>query len=56
MSEQSTKKQTVDETRIGEYAALQPLSGVARVDETFTVNGHGRGGYARAEENKKAKA
>lgn len=43
-----------DTTRLGECAAVQPLSGVKRVDETFAVNGHGRGAYVRTEEAKKA--
>jgi hypothetical protein len=49
------KKPSVDETRIGEYAASQPLSGVTRVDETTAVLGAGRGGFVRKEEAEKGK-
>lgn len=48
----SSKKPTVDETKIGEYAALQPLSGITRVDETCAVLGMGRGAFVRKEETK----
>ena len=44
-----------DGTRLGECAATQPLSGVRCVDETFAVNGLGRGGYVRKEESSKTK-
>lgn len=47
------KKPGVDDTRLGDYAAMQPLSGVARVDETTAVNGLGRGGFVRKEETEK---
>ncbi len=47
------KKQTVDETRIGDYAAMQPLSGVTYVGESYAVNGAGHGGYTRKEETEK---
>jgi hypothetical protein len=47
------KKPSADETRLGEYAAVQPLSGVARVDETTAVNGNGRAGFVRKEEAEK---
>jgi hypothetical protein len=40
----------VDPTRLGSVSAVQPLSGITRVDESFVVNGHGRGGYVRTEE------
>lgn len=44
------KRSGSDEARIGEYAAMQPLSGIARVDESGAVNGLGRGGFVRKEE------
>lgn len=50
MSTQTPKKQMVDETRIGEYAAAQPLSGTVFVGESYTVNGVGHGRYVREEE------
>jgi hypothetical protein len=50
MSSPAPKKQHIDETRIGEHAAMQPLSGVIVVGETFAVNGTGRGGFVRKEE------
>jgi hypothetical protein len=56
MSVQISKKPSVDETRIGEYAAKQPLSGIARVDETAAVNGLGRGAFVRKEEADKKPA
>jgi hypothetical protein len=49
----TAKKPTVDESRIGEMAAIQPLSGIKSVSETFAVSGLGRGGYARHEEAEK---
>jgi hypothetical protein len=49
-------KPSVDPTKLGDCAAVQPLSGVTRVDETFAVNGLGRGGYVRREETGKNKA
>jgi hypothetical protein len=52
MSGQTVKK-TVDDTRLGEHAARQPLSGIARVDETMAVSGTGRGGFVRKEETDK---
>jgi hypothetical protein len=48
------KKPNADSTRIGEYAAVQPLSGTTRVDETFAVNGMGRAGYVRDEKSEKS--
>jgi hypothetical protein len=54
MTSATPKKVNVDTTRIGEHAALQPLSGISRVDETAAVNGLGRGGFVRKEEAKKA--
>ena len=48
----SPKKPTIDETKIGEYAAVQPLSGITRVEETCAVLGMGRGGFVRKEETK----
>ena len=61
MSEISTPapvqpKPSVDPTKLGECAAVQPLSGITCVDETFAVNGLGRGGYVRKEETAKGKA
>jgi len=53
MSALTSKKPSVDTTRIGEHAAIQPLSGIALVDETTAVNGLGRGAYARKEETDK---
>jgi hypothetical protein len=55
MSFTAPKKPSVDETRIGEYAASQPLSGISRVDETTAVLGAGRGGFVRKEETQKSK-
>jgi len=52
----SSKKPTVDTTHIGDAAARQPLSGIQRVDETFAVNGTGRGGFVRREDAAKDKA
>ncbi len=45
-----SSKPFVDPTRLGSVSAVQPLSGTTRVDESFVVNGHGRGGYVRTEE------
>ncbi len=50
------KKPSVDETRIGEHAAKQPLSGISRVDATAAVNGLGHGAFVRKEETEKAPA
>ncbi|MFY9287502.1 MAG: hypothetical protein WAO98_03265 [Alphaproteobacteria bacterium] len=50
-----TLKETVDTTRIGEYAANQPVSGVVSVNQTFVVNGHGRGAFVRMEVQPKEK-
>ena len=49
------KKAHVKAAQIGEVAAMQPLSGILRVDETFAVNGLGRGAYVRKEETEKKK-
>jgi hypothetical protein len=49
-------KPFVDPTKLGESSAVQPLSGINRVDETFAVSGNGRGGYVRKEETGKDKA
>ena len=54
MSAPAVKKPNVDTTRLGDMSAKQPLSGIARVDETFAVNGMGRGGFVRKEETDKA--
>jgi hypothetical protein len=51
----SSKQSFVDPTKLGDSSAVQPLSGVTRVDETFAVNGLGRGGYVRKEDTSKAK-
>jgi len=48
------KKSSTDETRIGEFAAMQPLSGISHVDETTAVNGHGRGAFVREEKTSKS--
>ena len=53
MQSPTVKKPHVDTIRIGDCAARQPLSGIARVDETFAVNGNGRGGFVRREETDK---
>ena len=47
-----TKKPNVDPTKIGEYAAMQPLSGITKVEETAAVLGMGRGAFVRKEEAK----
>jgi len=47
------KKPANDTPRIGEFAALQPLSGVS-VIETSAVNGLGNGAFTREAEKKKA--
>jgi hypothetical protein len=49
----ATIKPFVDPTKLGIAAAVQPLSGISHVDETFAVNGTGRGGYVRREETGK---
>jgi hypothetical protein len=54
MQSPTIKKPAADTTRIGDYAAKQPLSGIARIDETFAVNGNGRGGFVRKEETEKS--
>jgi len=56
MSTQTSKKPSVDETRIGEHAAQQPLSGIVRVDQSGIVNGLGRAAYMRSEETGKKPA
>ena len=53
MSTIQQDKPANDQTRLGEFAAMQPLSGVKHINETFAVNGTGRGGYVRIEETKK---
>jgi len=53
MSNPAVKKPSAVEARIGEQAAMQPLSGIARVDESGAVNGNGHGGFIRQEETKK---
>lgn len=42
-----------DGTKLGEHAAMQPVSGVRDVAETFAVNGTGRGGFVRREDTPK---
>lgn len=49
----AVKKPANDETRIGEIAAMQPLSGISVV-ETSAVNGLGNGAFTREAEKKKA--
>ncbi len=49
-------KQVVPETHLGEAAAQQPLSGIARIDDTAAVSGNGRGGFVRHEEAEKTKS
>ena len=58
MLTQGPKKAHVKAAQIGEIAAMQPLSGILRVEETYAVNGLGRGAYVRKEEteNKKPSA
>jgi len=53
MSNVANRKE-VQEIRIGEASAQQPLSGKTHVDETFAVNGIGRGGYVREEKTDKS--
>lgn len=48
-----TANKPANETRLGDYSAMQPLSGIARVDETTAVNGLGRGGFVREEKTEK---
>jgi len=50
------KKIISNEPRMGETVALQPLSGIKLVSETFAVNGMGRAGYVRREETEKTAA
>lgn len=49
----TSNKETVAPTRIGECAAMQPVSGIKSVNETFAVNGIGRGGFVRREDAEK---
>jgi hypothetical protein len=49
MSELPMTKPANDQTRIGEYAALQPVSGVTYVTSAPAVNGLGRGGCVSRE-------
>jgi hypothetical protein len=53
MKNPTAKKPSTDETHLGDYAAMQPLSGIGRVDETGAVNGLGRAGFVRKEEAEK---
>ncbi|HUY69272.1 MAG TPA: hypothetical protein VMV79_08230 [Alphaproteobacteria bacterium] len=39
----------MDETRIGECAAMQPLSGILRVEASGAVIGNGHGAFVRKE-------
>lgn len=48
----AAKKPSVDESRIGELSAQQPLSGVSIVTESLAVNGLGHGAYLRQDDNK----
>jgi hypothetical protein len=50
------KKDPANEPRIGDQAAMQPLSGTTRVDESFVVQGVVRGRYVRGEETGKSAA
>jgi len=54
MTAPNLKKEPLPEPHVGEYAALQPLSGTKRVDESFVVHGVGRGLYIRMEETSKS--
>jgi len=54
MSTTEQKKENLIQTRIGEYAATQPLSGVKQVTVSVVVNGVGHGGYVRLHEEKTA--
>ncbi|MGE3622675.1 MAG: hypothetical protein AB7H77_02200 [Bdellovibrionales bacterium] len=56
MSTPAVKKNNNDSTRLGEHSATQPLSGIAHVNETYAVNGLGRGAFVRREETGKAPA
>jgi hypothetical protein len=56
MSAPVVKKPAEDSTRLGDYSAKQPLSGIASVEETGAVNGLGRGAFVRKEEADKAPA
>jgi hypothetical protein len=47
----AVKKPSTDESRIGEHAAMQPLSGISLVTESGAVNGLGHGAYLRQEES-----
>lgn len=51
----SETKAFTDETKIGEYAAQQPLSGVGVVVQTGAVNGHGGFVYMPQPETKNEK-
>ena len=53
MSNTAIKKPNTDTSRIGEQAAMQPLSGISRVDESGAVNGNGHGAFVRLEETEK---
>lgn len=56
MTTQPSSKETVAPTRIGEHAAMQPVSGIKSVNETFAVHGLGRGGFVRHEDTEREKA
>jgi hypothetical protein len=47
------KKDLINEPKIGSYAAMQPVSGVARVEESTVVHGIGRGGFVREDKPSK---
>jgi len=55
MPTSTAAKQSTDNTKIGECAAVQPLSGIDHVDETCAVLGAGRGGFVRKEDAEKNK-
>ena len=53
----SNKPAFVDSTKVGEYSAPQPLSGVDSVSASMmAVNGTGNGGYVQVKSPEKIKA
>lgn len=46
-------KKTLDNTRLGECAAAQPVSGIGYVNATFAVSGLGCGGVVPKEQTEK---
>ena len=55
MTDNVAKKPSVDETKIGVHAAMQPLSGITRVEQSAAVNGLGHGAFVRNEKTQKAR-